>query len=109
VRGDPYTYVTLSLSPGAPTNIGISFYSPELRARASLLDSGRPYLDISTNSADVTISTIAAGPVTPKDVEIARQIFEAAARYLADCERLHNQQTTAFDQDPLPDLDGEAA
>jgi hypothetical protein len=99
---DPYTYVTVSLSPGAPTNVGISFYSPEVRARASVLDSGRPYLGISSSSVDVTISTIAAGPVTPRDVEIARQVFQAASRYLAECERLVEQQPADSDQIALP-------
>ncbi|WP_432869278.1 hypothetical protein [Microbispora rosea] len=106
---DPYTYVTLSLSPGAPTNVGISFYSPELRARSSMLNSGRPYLAINSNSVDVTVSTTAAGPVTPRDVEIARQISQAASRYLADCERLVNQQPADSDQLALPGVDGSAA
>ncbi|WP_405088306.1 hypothetical protein [Microbispora sp. NBC_01389] len=88
---DPYTYVTLSLNPGAPANVGISLYSTEVRAQASVLDSGRPYFAITSSNVDVTVSTIAAGPATPRDVEIARQIFQAASRYLADCERLIEQ------------------
>ncbi|MEV0624726.1 hypothetical protein [Nonomuraea wenchangensis] len=90
---DPYTYVTMSLSPGGVTHLGVSFYSPEISARASVLDSGRPYLDISSNAVQVSVSTTAAGPVTPKDLDIAQRIFEAAGRYLADCKRLHKQQS----------------
>ncbi|GIH64783.1 hypothetical protein [Microbispora siamensis] len=106
---DPYTYVTLSLSPGNPANVGISFYSPELRAGASVLDSGRPYFAITSPSVDVTVSTTAAGPVTPRDVEIARQIVQAASHYLAGCERLIEQQQADSDQLALPGVDGSAA
>ncbi|WP_067179899.1 hypothetical protein [Microtetraspora niveoalba] len=103
---DPYTYVTMSLSPGGPTYLGVSFHSPELRVRASVLTTGRPYLDISSNTVTVTVSTTAAGPVTTADLDIARQIHRAAARYLADCERLHHEQSA---NSGAPACDGSAA
>ncbi|SDQ77681.1 hypothetical protein [Thermostaphylospora chromogena] len=95
---DPYTYVTVSIRPAEPSRVWVSFCTPELDARAGVLESGRPFLDISSTAAGVTISTTGAGPVTAADLETARQIFNAAARYLADCERLHTTQAT--DGDP---------
>ncbi|MFF3671357.1 hypothetical protein [Microtetraspora malaysiensis] len=104
---DPYTYVTMSIDPGAPAYLAVSFYTPELRVGASVLDPGRPYLSIESDEADITVSTSGAGPVTTADVDIARQIFNAAARYLADCERLHNEQQSADSNAPA--CDGSAA
>ncbi|GAA5086041.1 hypothetical protein HNP84_009629 [Thermocatellispora tengchongensis] len=52
----------------------------------------RPCLDFDTREAHVSISTTAAETVTEQDVAVARHIFNATARYLAECERLHNQQ-----------------
>ncbi|WP_433348317.1 hypothetical protein ACQP25_33410 [Microtetraspora malaysiensis] len=92
---DPYTYVAMSIDPGTPAYLAVSFYTPDLRAGASVLDSGRPYLSIRSQEADITVSTSGAGPVTTADVDIARQIFNAAARYLADCEHLHSGQQSA--------------
>ncbi|WP_055483086.1 hypothetical protein [Sphaerimonospora mesophila] len=97
---DPYTYVTVSIDSDEAPRVGVSFYTPGLRVSAGVLDSGRPYLDVSSKTADVSISTTGAGAVTSTDLEIARQIFTAAARYLADCERLH------ADQLATPDLSG---
>ncbi|MFF4775362.1 hypothetical protein ACFY05_21135 [Microtetraspora fusca] len=91
----PYTYVTMSIDPGKPPRLAVSFYTPDLRVAASVLDSGRPYLSIESNEADIAVSTSGAGPVTTTDVDIARQIFNAAARYLADCERLQDEQQSA--------------
>ncbi len=54
------------------------------------------------------ISTTGAGPVTDADLATAREIFTAAARYLADCEQLHAEQT-ADDKDAIPDATGPAA
>ncbi len=96
---DPYTYVAMSLDPGAPAYLAVSFYTPDLRVGASVLDSGRPYLSILSREADITVSTSGAGPVTTADVDIARQLFNATARYLADCEHLHSgQQSVDSDQ-----------
>ncbi|WP_433498918.1 hypothetical protein ACQP1K_00720 [Sphaerimonospora sp. CA-214678] len=48
----------------------------------------------------MSISTTGSGAVTSTDLEIARQLFNAAASYLADRERLHATQSTT------PDLSG---
>ncbi|NJP27555.1 MULTISPECIES: hypothetical protein [unclassified Microbispora] len=50
----------------------------------------------------MSISTTGAGPATASDVETARRIFDAAARYLADCERMHAEQSATSDQLTLP-------
>ncbi|GLW10332.1 hypothetical protein Misp01_54600 [Microtetraspora sp. NBRC 13810] len=94
---DPYTYVTMSINPGGPAYLGVSFYSADIQVRASTVDSGRPYLDIACNTVHVQISTAGAGPVTDRDLDLARQIRDAASRYLADCQRLH---LTARSADP---------
>jgi hypothetical protein len=85
----------MSIDPGERPRIGISFYASITRARARVLESGRPYLVLESDEADVTVSTTGAGPVTVEDLDIARQIFNAAARYLADCERIHAEHTQA--------------
>ncbi|GAA4530273.1 MULTISPECIES: hypothetical protein [Nonomuraea] len=89
----PYTYVTVSLRPDSDPHVGVSFHTPRLRIRAGLLTSSpRPYLEFASHEANVHISTTGAGPVTDTDLAIAREIFNAAARYLADCECLHAEQ-----------------
>ncbi|MEU8176371.1 hypothetical protein AB0C14_26155 [Microbispora hainanensis] len=93
-----YTHVSMSIDPGRRPRIGVSFYTPVLRAGARVLESGRPFLSLESDEADVTVSTTGAGPVTAEDVGVARQIFNAAARYLADCERMHADQPADSDQ-----------
>ncbi|MGW5261606.1 hypothetical protein ACWEQG_11555 [Microbispora sp. NPDC004025] len=97
MTGRPYTHLSMSIDPGERPRIGISFYASITRARARALESGRPYLVLESDEADVTVSTTGAGPVTTEDLEIAREIFNAAARYLADCERLHAEHAQATD------------
>ncbi|WP_182897907.1 hypothetical protein [Microbispora sp. H10830] len=93
----PCTHVSMSIDPGQHPRIGISFCASINRARARVLESGRPYLVLESDEADVTVSTTGAGPITAEDLDIARQIFNAAARYLADCERIHAEQAQACD------------
>ncbi|WP_182881671.1 hypothetical protein [Microbispora sp. H10949] len=97
MTGRPYTHLSMSIDPGERPHIGISFYASITRARAWVLESGRPYLVLESDEADVTVSTTGAGPVTAEDLDIARQIFNAAARYLADCERIHAEHAQASD------------
>ncbi|GGT45464.1 hypothetical protein ACFFV7_40835 [Nonomuraea spiralis] len=101
----PYTYVTLSLRPESTPHVGVSFHTSDLKVGAGLLLSGpRPYLELYSHEANVHISTTGAGPVTDADLNTAREIFTAAARYLADCEQLHAEQpdkdATADTTDP---------
>ncbi|TDD24590.1 hypothetical protein [Nonomuraea diastatica] len=87
----PYIYVTVSMRPDQRSRISVAFNSAQLRARAWLGDSGKPCFDLDTSDASVTVSTV--GPVTDDDLAVAREIFNAAARYLAGCERLHSEQS----------------
>ncbi|MCF6473108.1 hypothetical protein FAF44_32655 [Nonomuraea sp. MG754425] len=89
----PYTYVTLAMEPDSVPRLAVSFHTADLRIRASVLDESRPYLEICSPEADVAISTTGAGHVTDADLSNARQLFGAVARYLADCERLHSEQS----------------
>ncbi|MEV4216818.1 hypothetical protein [Nonomuraea sp. NPDC049725] len=90
----PYTYVTLSIRPDSDPHVRVSFHTPRLQASAGLLlDGPRPFLEFTSHEAHVHISTTGAGPVTDADLNIAREIFHAAARYLADCELLHAEQS----------------
>ncbi|MGI5285830.1 hypothetical protein ACQEVF_21160 [Nonomuraea polychroma] len=97
----PYTYVTLSMRPDTDPHVGVSFHTPRLRVRTGmLLSNPRPYLELGSHEADVHLSTTGAGPVTDADLALARQIFNAAARYLADCECLHAEQSAQDATDP---------
>ncbi|MEU8319699.1 hypothetical protein AB0C33_15130 [Nonomuraea sp. NPDC048881] len=98
----PYTHVTLSMEPKSTPYVGVSFHTPDLRVRAGLLlSSPRPYLELHSHEANVHISTTGAGPVTDADLNIAREIFNAAARYLAECEQLHAEQSAEDSTDPV--------
>ncbi|YCK33224.1 hypothetical protein ACNF49_03690 [Actinomadura sp. ATCC 39365] len=98
----PYTYITLSLRPESTPHVGVSFHMPDLKVRAGLLLSNpRPYLELYSPEANVHISTTGAGPVTDADLSTAREIFTAAARYLADCEQLHAEQADKDATDPV--------
>ncbi|MFI7152596.1 hypothetical protein ACIBO2_47405 [Nonomuraea sp. NPDC050022] len=70
----------------------VSFHTSEVQVAARVIDERRPYLAFSTSEADVSVSTTGGGPVTDADLALAREIYSAAARYLADCERLHAEQ-----------------
>ncbi|MBB2914812.1 hypothetical protein FHS43_006124 [Streptosporangium becharense] len=88
----PYTFVTASIDE-AGTRLGISFRTSDLAVSVLGADRHRPTLDISGLQARVSISTTGGGPVTDQDLTLARQLADAAARYLAVCERLHADQS----------------
>lgn len=87
-----YAYLSLTLRPDEPNSVDVSFHTADLWIRTSVIKDVRPYLSIGTPEATVTISTTGAGPVTDADLATARQLAHTAARYLADCERLHASQ-----------------
>lgn len=102
MRQDPYTYLTIAITSDERPQVRVAFYTPGLRADVRTLESGRPYLVLESDEAYVSISTTGAGPATASDVETARRIFEAAARYLAECERMHAEQSANSGQLALP-------
>ncbi|WP_436758211.1 hypothetical protein [Streptosporangium sp. V21-05] len=101
----PYTYVTASIREGL-TRLNVSFHTPNLSVMVLHGQGDRPCLHLSTTEAQILISTTGGGPVTKQDVNLARQIADAAARYLAACERLHADQAAT---PMLPGLDEVAA
>ncbi|WP_326819685.1 hypothetical protein [Streptosporangium sp. NBC_01756] len=88
----PYTRAVVTLDEDG-TRLDTSFRTPYLSVTVLGADDGRPFLHLSSREAQVVITTTGGGPVTGRDVTLARQIAEAAARYLADCERLHTEQS----------------
>jgi hypothetical protein len=89
------------MQPDSAPHVGVSFHTPRLKVRAGiLLSSPRPYLDFASHEANVHISTTGAGQVTDDDLTLAHEIFNAAARYLADCEQLHAEQSAQDATDP---------
>ncbi|MGW4424925.1 hypothetical protein [Streptosporangium sp. NPDC004631] len=84
----PYTYVTASIDERI-TRLGVSFHTADLSVMALTVGGVRPALSFGSSEGQVTISTTGGGPVTAADVALAREILQAAARYLAECERLH--------------------
>ncbi|WP_433250470.1 hypothetical protein ACQPYK_04210 [Streptosporangium sp. CA-135522] len=101
----PYTIASVSLDEDG-TRLSISFNTPEVLVTALGAQRERPFLSLSTTEANVTITTTGSGPVTERDVTLARKIADAAARYLADCEQLHAAQAAT---PMLPGLDEDAA
>ncbi|MER5621090.1 hypothetical protein ABT061_08610 [Streptosporangium sp. NPDC002544] len=102
----PYTYVTASIREGV-TRLDVSFCTSDVSAKAFGGDGERPFLTLSSAEAQMTVTTTGGGPVTERDVTLAREIFAASARYLADCERLRAEQPTASTNQAIPP--GEAA
>ncbi|MFI7133854.1 hypothetical protein ACIBQ1_49825 [Nonomuraea sp. NPDC050153] len=90
---DPYTYVSMAMYGTERPQLHISFHTPYLRANTMLVEKVRPVLCLETSEAGLTISTTGAGLVTDQDVMLARKIADAATAYLADCERLHAEQS----------------
>jgi hypothetical protein len=102
------TSVTVSMRPDEQPHVTVHFTSPDLHARGLLVNDQRPLLWLSTSEADIYLSTAADVAVTDRDLSLARELFTAASRYLADCERLHTDHTNRADTDitdqapPLP-------
>lgn len=85
----PYSTITLTLREDGGTRVDLSFHTT-VRARALIVKvDDRPFLSLESEEAQISVSTCGGGLVTDKDVAVAREIFNAAARYLADCERLN--------------------
>lgn len=98
----PYTYLTASVDEGN-VRLVASFYTADLGVMVLGVGGKRPTLGFYSAEGEVKISTTGAGPVTARDVLLAREIVSAATYYLAECERLHTAQATVPASSPNRD------
>ncbi|GAA3423695.1 hypothetical protein GCM10018953_08780 [Streptosporangium nondiastaticum] len=90
----PHIYLTGVLRNGL-TRLDLSFSTPDVGVVAAVTTSGRPFLNLATSEAQVTITTTGGGPVAA-----------AAVRYLGDCVRIHSEQEPGPTLPGLDDLPG---
>jgi hypothetical protein len=83
-----YAYTTISIDPGEPGRIGVSFY---LDSRTWITfcgqENGRPQLVVSLGQVSASICP-AEGPASAEDARIARDLAAKAAEYAAAVEQL---------------------
>ncbi|MDH2429774.1 hypothetical protein [Sphaerisporangium sp. TRM90804] len=88
-----YSYTSISMRPGQSPVIAMSFY-PDEYARAQYYpatDDAHAFVSVDHGDARVSIGTTSKTKVTDAHVRFARDLFDAAARFLADCERLRDE------------------
>ncbi|MFI7440796.1 hypothetical protein [Nonomuraea indica] len=91
-----YSYTTISIDTGEEPRITVALH-PDASARVAYYptNSSRPFIDIEHAGARVIIGTGPDAKVTEQHVTFARHLLDAAAAFLADCERLHAEQRAA--------------
>ncbi|GII63486.1 hypothetical protein Skr01_35710 [Sphaerisporangium krabiense] len=105
-----YSYTTISMHPGETARVGVSIY-PDERASVRYYPAGddpHAFIGIDYGDAQINIGTTQATKVTDAHVTFARALFDAAARFLTDCERWRDQHArqvideTAHDDTAAP-------
>ncbi|MGV9385782.1 hypothetical protein ACWDRB_58950 [Nonomuraea sp. NPDC003707] len=92
-----YSYTTIQVTPNEEPRIGVAIY-PDSSARVTYFPadkSSHAFIDIAFAAAHVSIGTTKDAEITDERVAFARQLLDAAAAFLADCERLHAEQQAA--------------
>ena len=102
----PYTRVIASVHDG-DTRLDVAFYTAELSVMAMTIQGIRPYLCVGSAEGQLAITTTGGGPVTSADLDLAREIADAATRYRDECERLYAVQ--AIVPAPSPNRDDDPA
>ncbi|MEV5413610.1 hypothetical protein AB0K60_32875 [Thermopolyspora sp. NPDC052614] len=86
-----YSYTTISIDPGQQPKIGVSIH-PDEHAEVTYYsarnDGSRDFIRLAHAGANVHICIPDQTQVTGTHVAFARELFHAAAAFLADCERL---------------------
>jgi len=86
-----YTYTTISMQPGRSPYLNVTIY-PDAHARVRYCpaENGKSscHLSIQHGDAMVAVGLTSDATVTRAQVDFARELFNAAAAFLADCERL---------------------
>ncbi|NUW43642.1 hypothetical protein [Nonomuraea rhodomycinica] len=91
-----YSYTTINVTSDGEPRIRVSLY-PDERARVEYYpaERGCPFLNIEHAGARVSIGLTHGSEVAEQHVRFARGLLDAAAAFLADCERLHAEQPAA--------------
>ncbi|MEU8272476.1 hypothetical protein AB0B89_35665 [Sphaerisporangium sp. NPDC049002] len=85
---EPYTQIRAAIDDGI-TRLDLSFYTPDLAVTVLCIGQERACLEISSRDGQVIVSSTGGGPVTERDIALARELANGAGRYLAECERLY--------------------
>lgn len=96
-----YSYTTITAGRDEPSRIGVHFYL-DTTAWVQAIGAGkdRCHLYLEHGDISVSISPIDTAHVTETDVNMARQLVEAAATYLIETQRLHTLHTERAKQAP---------
>jgi hypothetical protein len=96
-----YSYTTISMQSGRSPYLNVTIY-PDAHARVRYCpaENGKSSCHVSIQHGDamVAVGLTSDATVTPAQVDFARELFNAAAAFLADCERL--AVAHAADQNP---------
>ncbi|MEU8104594.1 hypothetical protein AB0C18_12835 [Nonomuraea muscovyensis] len=85
-----YSYTTILVRPDEEPRIAVAIH-PDERTRVEYYpakEDSHAFPRVEYGPVAVTIGTRSQSQVTDEHVWVARQLFDAAAGFLADCERL---------------------
>ncbi|WP_214415593.1 hypothetical protein [Sphaerisporangium fuscum] len=88
-----YSYTTITMVPGESPRVGMHLYPDETATVRYFPPRDTPAAFIGIDFADsqVNIGLTRDTSVTDAQVKFARELFNAAAAFLADCERLRDE------------------
>jgi hypothetical protein len=99
-----YSYTTISMKPDQIPSVGLYVY-PDEHARVSFIpgrDTSGSFIAIDFANSRFHVGLTSETRVTDVHVTFARGLFDAAARFLADCERLRDEHATESSEQATP-------
>ncbi|WP_214411389.1 hypothetical protein [Sphaerisporangium fuscum] len=89
-----YSYTTIRMEPGESPRVGVSIYPDETAMVRYFPSRDTPAAFIGIDFADSQISIGLTRDTTVTDVQVkfARELVDAAAAFLAGCERLRDER-----------------
>ena len=81
MSGQPNSFLSVSLHAGADAQV-----------RCSVYEDVAPILSLETVPLAVSVTTAGRAACSPEEVAFARRLAEQAAKFAAECERLHTAQ-----------------
>ncbi|MFG1877057.1 hypothetical protein ACGFIV_19625 [Sphaerisporangium sp. NPDC049003] len=94
-----YSYTTITMEPDEAPRVGMHVY-PDEHARVSYFparDTPASFVSVDFADSHLSIGLTAETTVTDMHVKFARGLLEAAAGFLADCERLRDEHATRIE------------